>query len=113
MGAMDLTPIVKADSFNVSAPGANTNILSTSITPTYGSTLAIGVTLATSSVFNITETRSGTTFTMGLNASSALNAGDAYTFVWPCTPNSTYNFQVETNGVIQVLKVFEMPAGVA
>lgn len=96
---------VLTDQFNVSAPGANTNILSTGLTPAYSGTLHISVCLATASVLNITESDGTTTFTIGLNASVALNAGDGYTFSWGCIRNRTYNFQVETDGVIRKLQV--------
>ena len=109
---MNSSPLPRADSFNVSAPGANTDILSTAITPvTYGA-FRITVTLATASVFNYTETRSGTTFTHGINSSVALNSGDAYIFNVDVSSLSAYNFQVETNGVIRQLKVSEIPSAV-
>lgn len=111
--SMDLTPIMRADRFNDAAPGANTDILAADITPSYGATLAIGVRLATASVFNLIETRDGVDVVIGMNLSVALQAGDGYTFLWPCSPESSYNFQVETNGVISILRVHEMPAGVA
>ena len=109
---MPWSPIPRADIFNQAAPGADTNILTTAITPQYFGALRITIVLATASVVNYTEARSGTTFTCGLNSSVALNAGDAYTFVFDCSPSSTYNFQVETNGIIRLLKVSEIPAAV-
>ena len=109
---MDWSPIPRADSFNVSAPGANTDILSAAITPVYYGAFRITVSLTTGSVFNYTEARSGTTFTHGINSSVALNAGDAYIFNVDVSPLSTYNFQVETNSVIRQLKVSEIPSAV-
>lgn len=103
---------VKSDNFNVSAPGANTNILSTSLTPAYGGAFRVTVCLATSSVFNVTITRSGTTKTCGLNASTALNAGDLYTFSFGVSTGNTYNFQVETNSIINILQIDEVSSGV-
>lgn len=103
---------VKSDNFNVAAPGANTNILSTSLTPTYGAAFRITVCLATASVFNMTVTRSGTTFTCGINSSVALNAGDLYAFTLGVSTANTYNFQVETDGIIRVLQIDEVSSGV-
>lgn len=99
---------IKSDSFTIAAPGANTNILSTSLTPSMGGYFQVFVVLATGSVFNMTETRSGTTYTVGLNKSTALVAGDGYTFSFPVSSSSAYNFQVETDGVIRILRVVEV-----
>ncbi len=104
------------------APGINTNILSTGVqvSPS-ASAIRVTVVLATSSVFNFTVTDGTTAYTVGLNASAALNAGDAYTFVfgarrYKSQPNGsvelTYNFQVETDGVINLLFVEEVAAPV-
>lgn len=99
--------------FNQSAPGANTNILSTALTPIRNdSVFRITVCLATASVLNTTVTSSGTTKTIGLNASSALQAGDMYTFSFGVRSTYTYNFQVETDGVINLLLVEEVVGGV-
>jgi len=103
---------VRSDNFNVSAPGANTDILATALTPRYGAAFRVTVVLATASVFNATVTKSGTTFTCGLNQSVALNAGDLYTFTFGVSKSNAYNFRVETNGVINVLQVDEVDTGV-
>ena len=106
---------VKSDSFTISAPGANTNILSTSLTPSMGGYFQIFVVLATTSVFNMTVTRSGTTYTVGLNKSTALVSGDGYTFTVPVSTGNAYNFQVETDSIIRILQVNEVsdPVGFA
>jgi len=103
--------LIQSATFNGSAPGANTNILSTSLTPKMGGAFRVTVALATASVFNVIITQSGTSLTLGLNASVALNAGDLYTFVFGVTPSSTYNFQVETNSVIRILQIDEVSGG--
>lgn len=104
---------LKSDNFTIAAPGANTNILSTSLTPSMGGYFQVFIVVATGSVFNMTETRSGTTYTVGMNKSTALVAGDGYTFTFPVSTSSTYNFQVETDGIIRILRVMEVsdPAG--
>lgn len=109
MGGLSL----KSDNFTIAAPGANTNILSTSLTPSMGGYFQVFVVLATTSVFNMTDTRSGTTYTVGLNKSTALVSGDGYTFTFPVSTLSAYNFQVETDSIIRILRVMEVsdPAG--
>lgn len=107
--------------YNVSAPGVNTNILATGLTPIYPKSIGVGneasvfrvtVVLATGSVFNYTVTNGTTAFTVGLNASAALNAGDEYVFDIPVHSTYTYNFQVETDGVIRILWVQEIVGNV-
>lgn len=95
---------VLSSNFNVSAPGANTNII-TSITPQYGCALRVTVCLDTASVFNVTMTQGSTTFTCGLNSSVALNSGDLYAFTFGGNTSTAYNFQVETDGVIRILQI--------
>jgi hypothetical protein len=104
---------VKADEFNVAAPGANTDILATSLTPSMGGYFQVFVVVGTGSVFNMTDTQGATTFTVGLNKSTALVAGDGYTFSFPVSTDSAYNFRVETDGIIRRLIVLEVsdPAG--
>lgn len=94
------------------APGANTDIVSAGITVPEGGALRISVSLATASVFNLMVTAAGgTQRAIGLNQSVALNAGDGYTFPWSAIKVDqngaavTYNFQVETNGIIRYLVV--------
>ena len=107
--------------FNLSAPGANTNILATSIKVSpHAVALRITVCLATASVFNVMVSDGTTTFALGQEKSTALNAGDSYTFtlgarrykshpyVEGTTTELTYNFQVETDGVIRILFVEEV-----
>ena len=103
---------IRSDNFTIAAPGANADILTTAVTPTYGCALRVTVVLATASVFNVTVTRSGTTYTCGLNESVALTAGDMYTFTFGASTSNAYNFRVETNGVINVLQVDEVSSGV-
>lgn len=103
----------KATVFNQAAPGANTNILATAISPyDTASTFRVTVVLAVASVFNFTVTSGTTTFTVGLNASAVLNAGDAYTFNFGVRSTYTYNFQVATDGIIRLLLVEEVAGGV-
>jgi hypothetical protein len=101
------------------APGANTAIISGGLIPKMGGAFRISVVLATASVFNVTVTpAAGTQRTHGLNQSTALNAGDLYTFcfgVATVDQNSaalTYNFEVETNSIIRYLLVEEVSGGV-
>lgn len=103
---------IRHEGFNIAAPGANANILSSSITPNYGCALRVTVCLATTSVFNVTMTQGSTTFTCGLNSSVALVSGDLYTFSFGGNTDTAYNFQVETDGIIRILQVDEVSSGV-
>ena len=90
--------------FNGSAPGTNTDIFSSDITPKQGAVRArVTVALTTSSVVNVTATDGTTTHAWGLNASAALNAADIYEFEFGTAPALAYNVQVETDGVIEQL----------
>lgn len=113
--------------FNRAAPGANTDIIAngitnlinskttaTSLTPSVDCYYAVSVALTTGSVFNMTETISGTTFTYGIDSSTTLAAGDLYGWsLIPVITAATYNFQVETNSIIQRLYIAELQIGVA
>lgn len=102
---------IRSLTFGLAAPGANTDILSTALTPTYGAAWRVTVCLTTSSVFNMTITQGSTTFTCGINSSVALNAGDLYSFTLGVNPANSYNFQVETNSVIRILQIDEVING--
>ncbi len=104
----------KVSRFNVAAPGANTDILATDIQPSpafRGSAFRVTVVLETASVLNVTATDGVTTKTWGLNTSNQLQANDKYAFVFSTHPDLTYNFQVETDGVISLLVVQEIQDG--
>lgn len=113
--------VPKAMVYNGSAPGADTNILGTSLN--FGDAVSacrVTVCLATASVFNVYVTDGSNAFTMGLNESNALNAGDLYTFTLGVCKYSSdtgttalaYNFRVETDGVINYLRVEEVVGAV-
>ena len=98
-------PAIRRDTvFNGAAPGVDTDIFSSDLTPTQGSLRArVTVALTTSSVLNVTATDGTTTHTWGLNASAALQAADLYDFTFGTDPDLAYNVQVETDGVIEQL----------
>ena len=101
-------------SFNVAAPGSNINILATSLTPyDKASTIRVTVSLTTGSVFNAILTQGATSFTCKLNKGAALTAAVLYTFTFAGGDDTTINFQVETNSIINVLFVDEISGGVA
>lgn len=103
-----MTPLPRFEQRAIAAPGANTNILSTSLTPKMSCRMRIYITLATASVVNYTETVAGVTQTIGLNESVPLSAGDEHIFDHAASPDASYNYQVETNGIITKLKVEEV-----
>ena len=103
--------------FNAAAPGQNTNIFSSSLSPVYGGYFVVTVNLATASVLNYTVTDGTTTKTCGLNGSVPLNAGDTYSFSFGVAKVDqsavalSYNFQVETDSAINFLSVNEVAIG--
>lgn len=112
--------ITRAALFNRAAPGAATNILTTSITPLEGCAIRVTVCLATGSVFNVVCSNGTTTFTMSLNGGSALTADTLYAFTFASHPTETnsgsavtltYNFRVATNGIINYMVVEEAQLG--
>jgi hypothetical protein len=117
----DLRCRAKYTGFNVSAPGADTGITSgVKFTPS-ASVCRITIALTTSSVVNITCTDGSTTHKWGLNASAALNAADLYTFTFAVRANATglaggldltYDVEVETDSIIEILLLDEVVGAV-
>lgn len=118
-------PILLFDAFDQSAPGPNKNIVATAngaeatvanrLRPKFGvSALRITVALATASVFNVVVRRASgeQDRVLHLNGGTALDAEEVYTFTMGCSKANYYDFQVETNGVIRLLQVDEIPGGV-
>lgn len=98
----------RSNNHNVPAPGSNTDILGTNITPKYDGEFKVTVSLATDSVFNLVDTDGTDSFTQGLKESGTLNASDRYTFTFAVQTGHSYNFQVETDGIIETLIVDEL-----
>ena len=81
-----------ANEFNTAPITAGNDVLATALVcPKAVCVFRITIVVATSSVVNITEINSTpTTNTYGLNESSALNAGDLYTFTFGVRDDYTY-----------------------
>lgn len=114
-------PILLADRHDIAAPGANTNILTTGITITANSTISgifITVALATASVFVVREV--GTDAVSGgavdnllrMNSAGPIGILMPTRLEFPVSRGFTYNFQVETNGIIRKLHVEGVQGGV-
>lgn len=100
------------EGYAVAAPGANTNILATALVPRgKASAFRLTICLTTASVLNLHTTDGTTAYVNGLNASNALNAGDVYTFTFSVDDAISYNFQIETDGVVRFLIVDEIIGG--
>jgi hypothetical protein len=96
-----------------SAPGANTDILASALTPSKAAAYRFTIQLTVSSIFNVMIGKTGnTTQTCALNDNGALTAGALYTFTMGVDSDQTYNFQVETDGQIDILQVDEVTGGV-
>lgn len=114
-----LVAVRRFKGYNITAPGADAEILSTGLkfdakAPACRLTIALTV----SSVLNVTVTDGSTEHKWGLNESVALNAGDLYSFFFPVMDNDssndlTYNFEVESDGVIEQLIVDEIQGAVS
>lgn len=105
---MSMTICPRANQRAVAAPGANTNILTTSITALMSCRMRVWITLATASAFNYTENDGSTTRTFGLNSSVPLSAANEYVFDHAATGGYAYNYQVATNGIITKIRVDEV-----
>lgn len=110
-------PVVKYHTFFKAPPGANVAIIGTSvqtaggISPSVdGTAFRVTTALTTASVLNVTATDGTSTGTWGLNSSTALQAGDLYTFVFATDEDLRYDFQVESDGTIEFLGVEEIIA---
>jgi len=103
--------------FDVAAPGANTGVTGGITFGPKASACRVTVALTTSSVLNLTCTDGSTTHKWGLKESGALNAADIYTFTFAVRKTAdglkggtglTYDLEVETDGVIEVLMIEEV-----
>lgn len=94
--------------FNITAPGVDTNVPNVGVKPGPAALLRITIALTTSSVVNLSVTDGSTTHVWGLNSSTALNAADLYVFELGAMHGLTYDVQVETDGVIEILLIDEI-----
>lgn len=93
--------------YAIAAPGANADILASALTPKQAGWFAGHIVLAVGSIVNYTVSDGSTLYTVGLNSSTAVAAGDSLPFAFPVHPARSYNFQVETDGIIRELVVYE------
>lgn len=106
-----------ASEWNLPAPGANANILTAGLQLRAAArnvaVLRIQINLAVASKIKIVETDGTTTFASELLGGTTLNANQPYALAYEARAQTkagkrlTYNFQVETDGVIQHLRVTE------
>lgn len=95
--------------YNISAPGANTGITGGFTVGSNTSAIRITIAATTSSVVNLTATDGTTAHKWGLDESNAVQAADLYTFpVINGQLGLTYDVEVETDGVIEVLNIVEL-----
>lgn len=108
-----LTPVLKASIFNTVVT-ANTNILSSNISPTYSpTTFRIYATFNTQGILSIVRTRGTTTVTEQLNGGYTLNANAAYAFDVVVEQGETINLQYSANATALVLKILEISGVIA
>lgn len=114
---------VRASRYNVSAPGANTNILADNITPHYRQRLRTDVVGKPASYFVLTmipedativdlfTTDGTTTFRSMLNEGNPFPADVMTSLKIPVNPALDYNFSVQTNVAIRSIEVREQMQG--
>ena len=108
-----VTPTLKANVFNLAAPGASVNILREAVAPGKSPSICrVEVLLGTAAVFKARISRGGTTFDAKLNAGVALIASGLYIFDISWQAGDRLNFQVETDGVIQQLMAHEIAGNI-
>ncbi|MCI4411765.1 MAG: hypothetical protein JHC38_08865 [Thiotrichales bacterium] len=104
-----LSPLLKASVFNTSVT-ANTNILSSSLSPTYSpTTFRIYATFNTAGTLNVVRTKGSTSVTEQLNNGISLNANAVYIFDILVESGETINLQYSANATALVLKIIEIP----
>lgn len=102
------------EKFNAAAPGANTDIFASDLAPHSDVPLIrVGVILAVGSVFKIIvkDSAGGNAKAGKYNGGTALGANQAFIFDFPVPKGAKINFQVETNGAIDMLTVDELVGG--
>lgn len=95
-------------SWNVSAPGANTDAI-TNVTWPSDRACRVSIQVGTATVVNLMVSRSATEFALGLNGNVALQAGALYVFdVFSLEKDDTVNVQVETDSAINTFALDEI-----
>lgn len=102
-------PVNKTDIFNTALPAADTDILTTAITPSCDpGILRVYVCLSIAGVFYVTRTVGAASVNELLNSGVALTAGAAYAFSVAWIAGESINFKcTTTGGVINKLQVDE------
>lgn len=99
----------KLSSWEISAPGANTDAISDLTWSSSKKILRLTIQLDTSSVVNLMVTRGATENALGMNGNAALTAGAVYVFDIPgLAPGDVVNVQVETDSAIPLLAIGEV-----
>ena len=102
-------PVLKASMINVSV-SANNNILSSSITPSYGpSVLRVQASFNASGVLSIVRTKDTTTVAEQLNSGNALTSNSVYVFDVIVESGELINLQYSVNATLLRLIIVEVP----
>ena len=96
--------IRRVATFNGSAPGADTDILASALTPKQGATRArITCAFSHTTKLNLMISDGSTTIAMGLNDNSTLATDAIHTFDFAVDASLAYNLQLSHDGVIDQL----------
>jgi hypothetical protein len=107
-------PTEKISIINQSLPTADSNLLSSTITSSYGtsSDLDIYVCMSIAGVLSVKRTVASTTVTEKLNSANALVANALYAFTVSMRPSDSINLQYSTTGgTINSLRIDESSGG--
>lgn len=103
--------VIMHSGFDIAAPGANTDIISSDLSPKVSGAFRITVAVSTSTVFDVKVTDGTDTHVISLNDGVALTANALYTFSFGVSDALDYNFRVKTDSVIEVLQVDLIKSG--
>lgn len=106
------TTVAKASLFNTVLPIADTNLLTTDISPTYSPTyFRIYVSFDKAGIFRVARTISGITITENLNDGFFLKADSSYLWTIESRNGDSINFRYSvTDGTAKILRIDEIGA---
>lgn len=91
----------KGRGFDVSAPGANTDVIASNVVWESAYPCRVTIQCAVGTVVNLMVTRDSTEKALGLNGNSAIAAGGPHSFDVPgLEVGDELNLQIETDGAI-------------
>ena len=106
-----IRPLATRDNMTSTTPGANTDFFTTDLTipaMAHRITMTIAVSLASRLYGFCTN---GSDVAIDLNGGSQLGAAQMYYITWGVRPDQTWNFQIDTAGVVRYLTIDALDTG--